>query len=340
MKKNALILITFLFYSSIYSRPIDDFYKEDIEFYTITDQWFNAWELVYTDIYGMKEIQPVDFVFFDDRYVYSTSEITIPQGEFVKGNNLLNLNLTWKKSLHNGRITLPDKSEVPVDIMAYAAENPLNFKKPYFIMPLPSFWNNRGVESKELGLNKMITGIFVHEFSHTQQMQNFGKGITAFQNESKFNLELDDNVIQNLFQHDSLYTQMFLAEVDVLYEAIASNKINNSKVKRGIELMKKRRSTFFKGQFANLEQIENLFLTMEGFGQYSMFVWLTHKNGGNIIYDQAVKGIRRNKKWWSQDEGLVLFLILERYIEPKIWAREMFGNNLKDVIYLLEKYTN
>jgi len=36
-------------------------------------KWFAAWELLSKEVYGLKKTIPVQFVFFDNDYVYSNS---------------------------------------------------------------------------------------------------------------------------------------------------------------------------------------------------------------------------------------------------------------------------
>ncbi len=84
-------------------------------------------------------------------------------------------------------------------------------------------------------------------------------------------------------------------------------------------------------------QIDNFFLTMEGLGQYSMYLWLTHPKGGNIKKEIAIAGVRRNKKSWSQDEGFVLFLILDKLTKPSVWIKNMFGEKTKNVTSLIDR---
>ena len=77
---------------------------------------------------------------------------------------------------------------------------------------------------------------------------------------------------------------------------------------------------------------------MEGLGQYSMFLWLTHPKGGNIERETAIMGVRRGGKWWSQDEGFALFLILDNLTPPENWVRDMFGDKTESVINLIDNY--
>jgi hypothetical protein len=76
---------------------------------------------------------------------------------------------------------------------------------------------------------------------------------------------------------------------------------------------------------------------MEGLGQYTMYAWLIHPKGGNIAAETAVKGVRRGGRWWSQEEGLALFLALEKLAPPKKWAPKMFGSTTESVLRLISR---
>jgi len=336
--KNLFFPITSILISlNVTGQNNADEQKRDIAFYKATTKWFSAWKLVSNDIYQVEKVRPVEFVFFDDKYVYSTSSTTVKKGKSVKGCNLMNLSFQWKKSLHNDTIVLPDKSIVPVRLMSFAAEIPNEQNKSFFAMPLPSYWESSGTTSKELGLENLITGVFIHEFSHSQQMQNFGKEITEFEQKNNFGTEFSDDVVQNIFEKDTNYLNIYSQEVQKFYQSIQNKNIDSVLVKEGLKLMSLRQSEYFKGQYLSLVQIDNLFLTMEGFGQYSMYLWLTHPKGGNIKINTAIEGIRRKKKWWSQDEGFALFLILDKLSKPQSWAKEMFGEKTESVVSLIYK---
>lgn len=321
---------------SVYGQSKTDDQKRDSAFYNATHKWFSAWKLVSKDFYRLKKVKPVEFVFFDDKYVYSTSAITIKKGRPIIGNNLMNLKFQWKKELHNDTLTLPDKSVIPINIMSYAAEIPTE-NKSFFVMPLPSFWQQAGVSSKELGTENLITGVFIHEFSHSQQMQNFGKKITAFEKENNYDVEFSDDIVQNIFAKDSTYLKFYKKEIEFFYGLIKNNAIEKNSVKEGLSLIKQRQNMYFKEKYQNLSKIDNFFLTMEGLGQYSMFLWLTRPKGGNINREVAIEGVRRGGKWWSQDEGFALFLILDKLTRPKTWARDMFGDKTESVTVLIER---
>lgn len=310
--------------------------KSEEEFYNATKKWFSAWELVSKDMYHVRKVRPVEFIFFDEKYVYSTSNTTITNGNPIKGCNLLNLKLNWKKAPHNGNITMPDKATIPIGLMSFAAEITQETNKSFFAMPLPSFWMKSGVFSKELGLENLITGVFIHEFSHSQQMQNFGKQIALYEKDNNFGNDFNDDIVQNIFKNNTSYVKIYNQEVNLFYSAIKNNLLDKTFLNKAFELMKLRQKEYFKGEYKELTNIDNFFLTMEGLGQYSMFLWLNHPKGGNLNKEIAIEGVRRNKNWWSQDEGFALFLVLDNLSKSKKWAKEMFGNNTVSVTSIIK----
>lgn len=335
MRAKALPAFLFLFLchnaNSQEARP-------DTSFHSTVATWFSAWELVYRDIYGIKQISPVDFVLFDEEYIYSTSDVSIAEGDPVSGPDLLNLPLHWRKKAHEGVLKLPDSSSVPVAMMCFAAEGPPN-GSPYFVMPLTDFWVMQGVGNKFLSVKDMVTGVFLHEFSHTQQMQNFGRKINELVEQENYGDDFDDNYIQSIFQADSTFLSYYNKEKAYFDGAVAiESSFDKDLMIKGLKQMEKRRDTFFADETANLSTIEDIFLTMEGFGQYSSYVWLTHQKGGNIDRQTAIEGLRRNRKFWSQDQGLLLFLILEQFSAPEQWATNMFGEKSFYVTELIKQY--
>ncbi len=339
MVKNIALFILTLFLCGGFAFGQKSEPVADAGFTSQVGKWFAAWELICRDVYGIKKLEPVEFVFFDDQDVYSTSKITIPEGELITGPKLLKRSFVWKKSPHRGSLTLPDKNVVPVGLMSFAAELKGEKAGSFFVMPLPDFWRQAEVKSDELGLENLVTGVFLHEFAHSQQIRNFGKQLGAFEKNNRFETEFSDDIVQNLFKKNAPYTELYVKEVRTFYEASAEkNKAAKiALIKNGIELLRKRQADFFTGKFENLKPIDEFFLTMEGLGQYTMYAWLTHERGANLPAEIVLKGVRRGGKSWSQDEGLALFLILEKFSKPKKWAKKMFGNETESVINLVSR---
>lgn len=331
MKKTTLlILVTLTTFLQAAARPVrDTVFGEPVQ------AWFKAWELLSRDIYGIQQARPVDFVFFDDQFVYSTSRISIPAGTPVKGPRLMNLVLNWKKAAYKDSIRLPDGSFVEAGILSFAGTT--GTMKPFFVMPLPSFWAQAGVQSQELGLGKLVTGVFLHEFSHTQQVKGLGRLVTDMEKKYWPGASINDDIIQHHFGEDSLYTQDYQRETGLFYTAAGASQPQPGLLQEAVSLYDKRQATYFTGLTEGLTAADDLFLTMEGLGQFSMYAWLVHPKGGALPEDQALAGVRRGKKWWSQEEGLALFLALSRFRSPASWGPRFFSPQPVTVIRLLRQ---
>ncbi len=193
------------------------------------------------------------------------------------------------------------------------------------------------MKSAEFGIENLTIGVFLHEFSHSQQMQSFGKNITQDEQQNDFGVEFSDDIVQHLFSKNEAYVALYLKEAELFYASAENKTVDKKMLNEALELMKSRHSQYFTGKYKDLGRIDHLFLTMEGLGQYSIYLWMIHPKGGNINKEVAIKGIRRNKKWWSQDEGFGLFLVLEKLSPPKKWARNMFGKNSQNVVPLINQ---
>lgn len=336
MKRTLYTLAFILMGIAVRAQTVSLDTEQDAAFYQATQQWFNAWELVSRDLYGVKQSHPVEFLFFDDTYLYSTCAVSSKDGQPIKGNDLMGLPLHWKRKEHKDTLTLPDGAKIPVGLMSFAGSMP-DGNGAFFVMPLPSFWKQAGVSSKELGLDNLVTGVFIHEFSHSQQMQNFGKWMGICEREHQFDVEFTDDIIQHLFSNDSVYVQHYQQEVASFYASVKDDALDSSVLNKAISLFEQRHKYHLQKVGQHLLSIDELFLTMEGMGQYSMLLWLTHPQGGNLHNTQAIAGVRRGGKWWSQDEGLALFLVLDQLSETKEWAKDMFGTETQSVMQLIRK---
>lgn len=89
--------------------------------------------------------------------------------------------------------------------------------------------------------------------------------------------------------------------------------------------MKVRRERWFTGADAYLGAVEDLFLTLEGSGQWVAYRWLTDSTGGAMTADAAIRDFGQRSGWWSQDAGLALFLAIDR-LGGAGWRTCAFGS--------------
>jgi hypothetical protein len=299
------------------------------------ETWFSAWQNISENVLMLPKAKPPIMFFYDETYVYTTSTISAPSGELFDGPLFFGEKLPWRRAEHRDTLTIPDGQRVPVQLMTFAA--PLENGQNFFVMAAPDFWLNAGIESKEVGLEKLLTGVFLHAFAHVRQLNGIGKRITEFEIGNTFKVEVSDDIIQEYFAADTAYVNDYNKEVSLLYKAVFSETEADLKklTLQGLSMLKKRQLRYLKTENPILVEMDNTFLTMEGTGQYLIVSWLMRPENGKIPFVTAVEAARRKRQWWAQDEGLALFLILTRLNRPD-WAGEIFNENPKNIIELLE----
>jgi hypothetical protein len=315
---------------------------ENINFNKDVAAWFNAWELVAKETYYINKMTPVKLVLFDEKYVYTTSELTGAGGEVINGPKLLNQSFVWLKKAHNGELVMPDSTKSKVQIMSYT--KPLFLKEDtiaFFVMPLPSYWKLKDIGDHGIGYDMLSLIVFLHEFTHAQQIIKGHDGMDAIignylskypKDESIFG----DDMMQLLYEKDSLYAQRFKKEMDLFYAACEQkNKIKQRTLaKQAIQLLEKRQKNILENNKRDLGAIDNYWLTMEGLGQYSTYAWLINPQGGNYTHKKALAVLKT--KWWSQEEGFPICYLLAQYGGTKTWWKTMFCRNPTSTITLLK----
>ena len=101
-------------------------------------------------------------------------------------------------------------------------------------------------------------------------------------------------------------------------DALAARKL----AAEALALMEARQKRWFTGGDAYWKNYDDLFLTMEGFGQWVAFAWLADPRGAGLAPDAARKKMS-GTRWWSQEEGLALFLVIDRFVPD--WPRRAFA---------------
>jgi len=336
MRKNQFVLIIILIISSInlFGHTKNNKFEQSLN---EVQRWFKAWDLVYNDVYALKEIKPVEFVLFDETYVYTTSKITGKDGVNIIGPDLTGMPLSWIKKVHNGKITLPDNSEIEVRITSFASQ--LENGRPYFVMPLTSYWLKNKVDDHGIGIETLVTCVFLHEFGHTQQLQSLNDIGVVMDEYSKLHPEdnLNDDILQYYYKNDSIYLKDYKIEADLFRQAaLEKDKSECVKLsKTALQMLKARQQKCFKKDGRDIAKMDNFFLTLEGIGQYTAFAWLVNPKGGNLSIEKALLGIKT--KWWSQEQGFDTIFLLSRFMKPKKISKFMFGKVLTTSIALLEK---
>lgn len=334
MKNTCYIILLFVVFGCINSNNQRNS-NETIKEHKWLWDWISSWDHLSKSTFNLETAQLPEMVFFDSTYVYSNSRISIPNGIPFRGPKLYSQKIDWRKQQHNGKLILPDSTETNVQIMTFAA--PKN-NGAYFVMPAPSYWTSIGLKNETVPLKNMLNGIFVHEFAHTRQIDAIAFKIIGFEEKGKYKYPVNDDIVQNYFQSDSLYTVNFEAEVRALYELLEIKEESDLKLRtdQWLTRFRNRQKENFISISPDLATMEDLFLTMEGIGQYAMLKYYLTDKGGKYSDSLALKATRHNKKYWSQEEGLGLILLYEKLTGEINWSK-LFSLRENTIIDLIEK---
>lgn len=295
--------------------------------------WFKSFEYLNENHLSLGDINLPQIIFFDSTYVYYTSDEVKNEQQAFHGPSIFNYELRWYKEPHNDTLTLPTGDRVPVNLISFAA--PIDTSNYFFVMALPSYWKQKKVADSLLGTDDLYQFVFLHEFSHVMQYNSFGKQLTLY--DSILPVEIFDDMIQATFADNPLYDSLYQLEVSTFKQAFYEEDTTTciQLTKKGIELYHQRQKHFFVDSISYLKELDDFFLTMEGMGQFLPVLYFTNHPDYSYTKETFIK-MKSGNHLWSQEEGLILFLLYEKLGTPN-YNKEMFGYEIIPVIELLEK---
>lgn len=271
-----------------------------------TDQtWLQGalagWRMLEADVFQLTPpAQSPDFVLFDASCVYRSGD----------GEN-------WTAALHNGAIVLPDGASVEPGVMSFSSAGESGH--PFMVMALPSVWQAQGVPDRG-DMAAFLTAVFVHEMTHTRQASALGARIDAAV-PADVAADVSDDMVQHRFGENADFEVAILGEIDELRAGAAGHdeaaRLAAGKVLAGIGM----RQQAWYGSEPWLAEVEDVFLAMEGAGQYASYAWLIDEKGGGRTPEQAHEMLKT--RWWTQEEGLALMILVTRLVPD--WRERVFG---------------
>ncbi len=233
---------------------------------------------------------------------------------------------------HGGSVRLPDGGQVPVAITSFAATYRAPDERPFLAMALPGVWRQVPRHADDAALGRLMRAVFAHEMTHTRQAGGLGAAVTALAERHGLGDELDDDVIQTLFGERPGFRGLYEAERDLLYAAASEPDPARRRAlaARAAAAIAARRARFFTGSEAFYADLEELFLGLEGAANWVGYR-VARSEGAETA--AAIDFMRRGGRRWSQDEGLALFLVIDRGVPG--WQRRVLSARPAAVFDLL-----
>jgi hypothetical protein len=225
----------------------------------------------------------------------------------------------WAVRAHDGQIVLPGGSTVPAVPSAFQAAT--NGQESFVLMSLPSIWRAVAPQS-EIRLEHFLEGVLFHELVHSyQSVFTPSISLRALQTRHPFLESLSDDSLQEEFQNDTAYLMAFELERDLFFKAAVAEADNEARALscHALGKLRDRRARHLSGKRAHWAEVDEISLTMEGLSQWTAYSWLT--SGRGIPPATALAKLRSPS--WSQDEGLAIFLLIDRLVPD--WQQRIFA---------------
>ena len=204
-------------------------------------------------------------------------------------------------------------------------------------MSTPSVWRAGGVTSSYLDLETLMVAVLLHEGSHVAQASTYGKQIEKLAEEYSLPESFSDDSLQHRFENEVPFADSIQRETDLFFAAAFATDLEAvvAQASEARRLMLARAERWYRGDEKYWHQAEDLWLTFEGAGQWIAYEWLVSDRGAAVSEEVAVSGFARRSRWWSQNEGLAIALVVERLIGPT-WQRHAFRNGGKTILAMLD----
>lgn len=242
---------------------------------------------------------------------------------------------------HGGRIPLPNgRAIAPTGI---GITSPMPGDTGVFLaLALPEAWRSDpryGTSETRIGWERYLTGAFAHEMTHVRMLEYLLPRLRALE-AAIYPDTLEDNIVQNRFGGDRGFAQSVYEETDLLYRAVtaAGSSIRAQYVRAALALMRDRWDRYYVGDFRSWDEVEQVFLDLEGVAQWVAFHirWGTDAaaaRGVGGMFDRLLRRFRGSREFWSEDQGLLMILALDALVPG--WQRQLLAPNAPTAYELL-----
>jgi hypothetical protein len=235
---------------------------------------------------------------------------------------------------HTGTFVLPSGAPGEVEMKASASLY-RGGRAAFFAMAMPSVWRTRDVSAPTRA--EYLQGVFSHEMTHIRLLPSVNRRVKELARQHDLPLPMNDDIIQMVFETVSGFESAVNRERDHFYRAVrepsAEKRLRHAR--RGLELARARRDRYFTGANRAYAEIESLFLMLEGVGQWAAYR-LSHARNGSEV--QSLRLMRDDRRYWSQDEGLALFILIDALLPG--WQTRVFTASPATPFDLLEEAVN
>ncbi len=229
-----------------------------------------------------------------------------------------------RSSAYRHRFSIPSGAKLTAGAVAFTsmAEDGGTF----FVMALPSVWRKDPRSMPEEDIDEFASGVLAHEMTHTIHLSSVMAALEEVKRSYPSMPEtIDDDYLQSIFADDAEYVAAYEREIALYQRAVAEPDpaAARESAREALAASDQRRERHFQGDRAFFAEVEPLFLNMEGVASWAAYAVVGH--GGDPIEFAG--------RFWSQQQGLLLFLLLDRF-DPG-WKARVFAVEVPDPFAML-----
>jgi hypothetical protein len=184
--------------------------------------------------------------------------------------------------------------------------------------------------------NGYMTGAFVHEMTHVRMLGAVLPRLRALQRQIQSD-SLEDDLVQSRFAGDTSFANSVARERVLLFRVAQTTNLRDRLLltRAALDLIRSRRARYFVNDLALWGELEQHFLDLEGVAQWAQFAQARSGPYRYMPLKDALDRFRSGEQYWSQDEGLAIFLALDAMVPG--WQRMIFSADPPTSLELLTR---
>lgn len=298
------------------------------------------WELVCRKELKIK-VEPLPWIiFYDSSHAWhlNADESLLPA--FVKSpHRLLFAGRSYQliKLSHSKEVWVPGRKSISVASYPTVAMPYADNRKVFFIAPLRSFFHSLSTPDQSEYLDFLFLGNNVHELVHTRQLVFTLPQLLYTQKAYKLPESIDDNTIENSFGKNENYRKLFFEEKTHFWNAVLTTNKDSCIIEmdKALSLAEQREKRFFARDSLGYARLDDIFISLEGSAMWAQYRIMVRNAPRGQTEKQTLFWLLQRTPTWSQEEGLALFLLLERVLPD--WKAQFFEKELPSVFQLLKR---
>ena len=289
-----------------------------------------SWEVVRTRQLQLPAASPPPLVVFDRYCVYGLAATGSGDVRLRAGDDTLR----GAGRPHGGAVALPNGLVIPVRGEAFASLMPGD-SSTFLVLALEDVWRadprHRGEQEH---WPSFLRRTFIHEMTHARQLVTWAPMLRIAAGRVGLS-DFDDDIIQQRFDTVPGFRAAVIAETRLLYEAAeaTSGETRKRLAREAVDRIRSRRAVTYGGPDAPWARVEQLLLDMEGAAQWAAMSHVANASRMGAISRREL--LRGSRQFWSQDEGLALYLVLDALVPG--WTSSMFSTDPPSSLELIER---